>query len=198
MNFIPAVWKSQSFWSRCHVLAWTSAWSGVPFTIWLQNFDINNIILKDFMAPALLISSTVSFIHWKNNRRGSFLHKLDVFIAGGLIIYLAIELFLISRISAILLISTVLFFFALQRYMQNHHYGLGQVTLIHAIYRYFAFWLAMAVYAQMSMIISAILTIVYIYHVYWLALRDKNSIFSLNDLMRSFASLIIISACVFN
>lgn len=163
---------------RFHILAWTSLWLYVPPIVWWLTREINNVPL--IYAIFIPLSGTLSLVHWTDNHPNSKKHKMDLYVAISLACMLTYRLIDTGRMLVCSCIVTCLMlFFILQRYAQrdkhnNNIVDWSMVTLFHLLFRYFAFWLAMAVHLpttwpwELYAIVCALLTIIYISHVMYL------------------------------
>lgn len=152
--------------SRQRILAWTSLWIYVPSIVWIIRFPSPVPFWYFILLP---ISGTLSLLHWLNNSNGDWRHIADVTVAVVLAISLSYRLVETKRnLECACFCGGMASFFIFQRIAQrvtNVHWGL--VTLFHVLFRYFGFWLAMAVHLSeiRNYTLWSTLTILYIIHI---------------------------------
>lgn len=161
---------SLNFPQRCYILAWTSLWIFLPAIL----FDVSWL---DFVL--LLLSGVFSIAHWTNNNTGDWRHIGDISIAVCLAASLIYRLIKTTRIVACIGLGGAFgAFFALQRFAQaRRSLDWGFVTVLHLLFRYIGFWLAMTALAPANW--NSIskwggLTFLYWLHILWLHHRVKS------------------------
>ena len=139
--------------NRNWILAWTSLWIYLPAMI--------HLLQRDWFAFVLLSASgSFSILHWLDNKPNSVFHCLDIAFAVGNVIrigwnYVMIPFFLL---------------FALQRWMQTRNVDWDIVTMIHLLFRYTGFWMAMTVCCCWQTVLWLVLplTCAYVSHIDYL------------------------------
>lgn len=170
---------SCSLAERNYVLAWTSLWIYVPALCWALH-DTPSI--SYWCISLLPISGTLSIAHWSYNSANSWLHILDIAMAIMLALQLSYQLLIARKyIIWLTLFGGFIIAFVMQRLQQmRDEINWNTTTLLHLIFRYFGFWLAMAVHLPADLsYISWIITIVsltwlYVLHIMWLTTQVKN------------------------
>lgn len=169
------MFKNMTIGRRNHILAWSSLWIYVPAAVWL----LSDRSVPLWHVALLLLSGTLSLLHWTNNTAGDWRHRLDIAAAVVLAFALAFRLFITNQrriIGGMIVCGMTVFFVAQRRYQTRKEASpWGATTLLHIIFRYFAFWLAMAVHLEPFqldvrdvLIVLVILTTLYVLHISWL------------------------------